>query len=245
MFTFNRCYATAPVASSKLFSWLLAPGSFILLSALFLVQALAASSDYRIEPVGALAAPEVAEAIRGSLEPRGVRLVDAGGTTVCELWLRSSIPLREGEAGTGYGKIDTGTLIGVLRFPAAGSDFRGQPIKAGYYTLRYQRMPSDGNHMGAAPSQDFLLLAPASVDRELGTRADFNEVVGLSRQASGTNHPAILMLVRPGGQNSSPSLKQDDYGYWVVELKTQGKPAGSDKPIDFPVALVLVGRAEV
>lgn len=245
MFTFNRCYATTPVASSKLFSWLLAPGSFsfILLSALLLVQGLAAASEYKIEPADALTAPEVAEAIRSALEPSGVRLVDARGTVVCELWLRSAVPLRA--VGAGYGKIDTGTLIGVLRFPAAGSDFRGQPIKAGYYTLRYQRMPSDGNHMGAAPSQDFLLLAPASVDRELGTRADFNEVVALSRQASGTNHPAILMLVRPGGQNSSPSLKQDDYGYWVVGLKTQGKPAGSDKPIDFPVALVLVGRAEV
>ncbi len=52
----------------------------------------------------------------------------------------------------------------MVRFPQGMSDYRGQSLPPGVYTLRYQLLPQDGNHMGVAPNPDFLLASPAASD---------------------------------------------------------------------------------
>ena len=204
-----------------------------------------AQGDYKAEAAGAPASPELPKALQDALQTTGVRLVHAQGAAVCALWLRKSIPTRQDAGGSGdvlYKGLATGTLVGVVEFPKGGSDFRGQSIKGGFYTLRYALIPQDGNHMGVSQYRDFLLLGPLAQDKDIDKQLSLEEVVKLSRQASGTGHPSVLSLGPPAGANSFPAVFKDDQGHWLVLVKASGKSAGGEQ--EFPLAIVLVGKAE-
>ena len=66
--------------------------------------------------------------------------------------------------GLTYREIQPTTVVGAVRFPQAWSDYRKQKIPAGVYTLRLAVQPENGDHMGTAPYNDFLLLSPAAKD---------------------------------------------------------------------------------
>lgn len=200
------------------------------------------ASAYRIETVEAL--PQgLAESIASALQPHGVRLVRQSDV-IGELWLRSVLPLKGNS--TGYDGLTEGTLVGLLHFPKGGADFRGQPIHPGAYTLRSVRLPQDGNHMGAAPELNFLLLSPVAADQELNATFSFDQMAELSRQATGTNHPAPLMLLPPAMDGDFPGIQtDDDMGYVALRTKTRAQDRGAASAQDFPLALVLVGKAEL
>jgi hypothetical protein len=123
-------------------------------------------------------------------------------------------------------------FLGVLHFPNAGADFRGQAIKPGFYTLRYGLIPQDGNHMGVNPTRDVLILCPVAVDNDLATTLKFDDLVKLGRQASGTPHPGFL-LGAPVNGDSFPAVVKDDQGHWNLQVKLHG--SGGDLPIAFTV----------
>jgi hypothetical protein len=213
-------------------SFWLALGFEIISAALLLAQ-----GTYKVESIGAPA--DLPQALADALEPAGARLVNDQGAAVAEVWLRKSIPIQQTQAkgDVAYPQLSVGTLVGVLRFPNGGSDFRGQSIKAGTYTLRYAQIPQDGNHLGASTYRDFLLLGPAATDTNVDRPLTFDAVVKLSQQASGTGHPAVLSL-EPAAEAKThpPYASQDDQGHWMLVL---GTPSGP------PLSIVLVGKTEV
>jgi len=190
---------------------------------------------FRAEVVAA-APSGLAEPIAKALLLPGARLISSDGKVIAELWLRKDVPLKANAAAEG-------TLVGVLHFPQGGADFRGQTIAAGVYTLRFEHIPQDGNHLGAAPESDFLLLCPAAEDRELDATFNFESLVKLSRHATQTNHPGPLMLL-PASGVEFPGVQRNDLGHVALRMKTSAKPNGSGASVDLPLALVLVGRAE-
>ena len=69
----------------------------------------------------------------------------------------------------------------------------------------------------------------------------FADLVKLSKQASGTNHPAILEL-DPAGTGSAANVVQNNQGYTVLQAAVQGKTAaGQAQPLN--LAIVVVGQA--
>src|SRR5690349_23510641 len=105
---------------------------------LFVFAPFTFAQHYKVEPIGALTESKVAEAARKSLDEKGLRVSDDKSKTVCEIWLRKEVPTGKDEVpGASFGQISEGTFLGVINFPAGASDFRGQGIKAGWYSLRY------------------------------------------------------------------------------------------------------------
>ena len=209
-------------------------------SVLFSLASFAATAANKVETTGACTNTEIAEPMRATLQPQGFRVVGDSGP-LCELWMRKAIPQK---SGAGYGSIANGTFVGVIIFTGKGGDFRGQAIKPGAYTLRFQTIPSDGNHQGMAPSPEFFLLAPAGADKDPAAQVGYEELTKLSKQASGTNHPHPLYLAQPTGAGS-PSFKQvGEGGHWALEGKTKAQPSGGGTEVDFPFAVVLIGKAE-
>jgi hypothetical protein len=156
------------------------------------------------------------------------------GTIACEIWLRSAAPAGKTEApGAVYKTLSESSLIGVITFPKATSDFRGQSVKPGAYTLRYALHPSDGNHLGISPLRDFLVMIPISVDQNADAQYKFEELVKMSAKASGTNHPAVISLVLPEAR-PAPGLVENEHGHlvFVTRIKSQ---SGADVPIAFVV----------
>jgi len=77
-----------------------------------------------------------------------------------------------------------------------------------------------------------VALSPAAADTEIDKGLKFEDLVKLSKQASGTGHPAVMSLVPVSQGASFPSVVQDDQGRWVLQTKLG----------DIPIALVLVGQ---
>ena len=173
------------------------------------------------------------------LDSHGNRLKLAGGSVLCDIWLRKSVPAQTAKKesdGLLYPELTESTLVGVISFPKAATDFRGQPIAAGPYTLRYELMPDDGNHLGVAPDRDFLLLVPAALDPDPGAVFKFDELVHMSRKATGTNHPGPLSLAQASG--SATSLRKDAEDHWMFSSVLK-----LDSGKDLPFALIVKGTA--
>ncbi len=137
------------------------------------------------------------------------------------------------EDGVALPTIPQGSLLGALRFPGRGADRRGQNIKPGIYTLRYSLHPVNGDHQGVAPQRDFLLLVPAADDPGPDAKPGFDDLVKLSRKASGTPHPAVLSL-SSSSNAKFPELKKEGDNDWALHAKIG----------DTAVGLIVVGKAE-
>lgn len=168
----------------------------------------------RIEQLPALNDPAVPEVIRQLLAPKGYGIFPDANSPVLEIWFRKEIPAQPKPATSDaiYDRLAESTLMGVLHSEKAFQDYRGQSIAAGFYTLRYALMPNDGNHLGVAPSRDFLLVIPVNADPGPEKILKFQDLLALSRQASGTKHPAPMSLVQTEGGSD---LTKDDEGHIV------------------------------
>src|SRR6266571_3824200 len=191
-----------------------------------------AAPSYKVETIGACSDSGVPEAVRNALQPQGIR-VAGDSSPFCEVWLRKVLPQTAGSTGASYSTLANGTFVGVMVYRANATDYRGQVVKPGTYTLRYQTIPQDGNHLGVSPSADFLLLAPAADDKDPKAVIAYEELVKLSKAAAGTNHPNPLYLAAPGG--APGTFKTDDEGHGILEVKLKAKPAGGGES-DFPLA---------
>ena len=198
----------------------------------FLLAATAAFAQYKSEPAGAPPA-ELAPAISQALQPQGTKIVGGSGA-VCEIWFRSSMPTAAKPADqTITLSVPQGALLGVIRFASQGADRRGQTIKPGVYTLRYSIIPVNGDHQGAAPQRDFVLMTPAADDKDLNATPDFDALVAMSRKASGTPHPAVLSIWGAGASDPAGFAKQGEND-WVLTTKIG----------DSPISIILIGKAE-
>jgi hypothetical protein len=138
-----------------------------------------------------------------------------------------------GETSVTLPTIPPGALLGVLRFPAKGSDRRGQTIAPGVYTLRYGNYPINGNHQGVAPQRDFLVLVPAPLDKSTDAVSDFNALMDLSRKASGTPHPAVFSFWKADADDKPGFDKQGEKD-WVLTTNLGGTK----------ISIILIGKAD-
>ncbi len=199
-----------------------------------------APATFKVETIGACTVPEVSDAMKKVLQDQGLRVAGDSGP-LCEVWLRKVFPQSSG-TGTDYSTLAPGTFVGVIQYLSKGGDYRGQVIKPGIYSMRYQTMPSDGNHMGVAPTQDFFVLLPPTADKDPDAVLEYQDVISLGKQASGISHIYPLYLTTPSG-GGNPGMQAVDESHWALEAKTKAQPKGGAE-IDFPVSLILVGKSE-
>jgi hypothetical protein len=208
---------------------------------ILVVSLLCAAQTGKVESVGPMTDNAVPEAIRQALDGKGYRLTLDGPTSACELWIRKSIPAqpKQDVEGVAYSQIAASTLVAVIHFRQAAADFRGHSIPAGFYTLRYAIMPNDGNHLGAAPNRDFLLVIPAASDGDPSATFKSEELMAMSARTTGTKHPSPLSLVQTDTGPSAPTVSKDDQDHWIFSATTK-LSSGQE----FPFALVVKGTAQ-
>ena len=208
---------------------------------ILVVSLLCAAQTGKVESVGPLTDNSVPEAVRQALDGKGYRLTLDGPTPACELWIRKSTPAqpKKDVESVAYPQLAESTLIAVIHFPEAAADFRGHPIPAGFYTLRYAIMPNDGNHLGAAPSRDFLLVIPAASDTDPGATFKSQELVTMSARTTGMKHPSPMSLAQTDSGPSTPTVSKDDQDHWIFSA-TMKLNSGAE----LPFALVVKGTAQ-
>ena len=193
-----------------------------------------AFGQYKMEPAGIPA--DLPPAFASLVQKEGVKVLGANGSAWAEVWFRTTAPSgpKNTEEGVVLPTIPQGAFLGIIRFPANGADRRGQPIKPGVYTMRYGNHPVNGDHLGVAPQRDFAVLVPIAADTDPNAAPSFDDLMGMSRKASGTPHPAVLSLSVPSEAPAAPGLVKEGDHDWAVHAKIG----------DLPVSLIVVGRAE-
>lgn len=207
-----------------------------------LCVATSAGQEYHVETIeGAPESDELAPAIVERLSDSGVRVVRGESSARLELWLCRTAPLVAEPAGDVMFPLESGGLVGVVRFVRRGYDFRDQQIDRGWYTLRYALQPVDGNHVGTSPTRDFLLASRAADDVDPGV-VDADELIVRGQDAAQTTHPALLSLQLPVEGAESPSLRHVEENEWLLlNLTARGETAGAEKTVTFD--LVVEGHA--
>lgn len=198
-----------------------------------------ADGDYKVESIGALAEESVPMAMRELLDAKGLRVLNEKGSPLCEIWFRREIPTTgQTVDGAFFGQIKEGAFVGIIHWIENGADFRGQGIKAGYYSLRYGLILQDGNHLGVSPMRDFLLACKLSDEKDPNTAVTFDELMKLSRAAAGTGHPSTWVLIEVYSDEGLPKMTKSEHEHILLET-----PLNTDKG-KILVGLTLVGRAE-
>jgi len=159
--------------------------------------------------------------------------LDDGWTA--DFWFARALAVGGGTAGALYPDLANGQFVGVVTFPKGASDFRGQAIPAGTYTLRYQYIPQDANHMGVSPNPDFLLTAPVASDSAPADNVALKRLVALSTKSTGTAHPGVFALApagTPGG------IAKDEQGMLILTVEVATTASKTEK-----IGVVVKGQA--
>jgi len=223
-------------------------GVILLLAIAFLPAAVLAQESYKIEVLKEGPPATLAGAIKDVLGTQGYRVVDGQGQGCADFWLRKATPATGKPAGSQgavlFPVLAEGELLGALRFPVDGHDYRDQTIAKGVYTLRYGLQPVNGDHLGVSTYRDYALLLPAAKDKALEKlpRARLEEQ---SAESAGTNHPAILMLLAPPeGAKTGPSMAHDEaLNAWGAVVPLNLAVKGDSGPAALSIQLILVGVA--
>ena len=204
---------------------------------LFLATVTAFAVEPKIEKVARPKDSSVPDAVWQFVDAEGYRVVLTDGP-LCEIWLRKSIPpsSAKGNEEALFPQLAPSTMVGVINFLKGSTDYKGDPIKPGFYTLRYELLPADGNHMGVAPNPDFVLILPPASDSDPNAQLKFQDMVSLSRKATGSSHPGPLNLVQPG--KTLPGISQDDQDHWIFSANL-----ALSSGTQLPVGLVVKGTA--
>ncbi len=213
---------------------------------LILVQALplTAAETHKLDAISKLPA-ELPAGVAKQLRPEGITVVGPDGP-VCDIWFGKdiSVPAEFNPTLTVKYPFASGQFLGALRVHASGgfTDFRGQELNAGLYTLRYGRQPEDGNHIGTSETYDFLLALPTNIDDGTGVISNEDELSEKSGQAAGSTHPAILSMLPTEKKPEKPELEHDsNHDFWIATLPCQVKRG--DKADSLALRFVVVGRA--
>ena len=172
--------------------------------------------------------------VTAALEDKGYRIT-LGDGWIAELWLAKDVKLTANDSpGALYPELSNGEFIAVLRLPKGMSDFRGQAVPAGTYTLRYQLLPQDANHLGVSPNPDFLLAIPVASDTKAESVYPFDKLVALSAKSTGA-HPAVIAMEKAGEPGTA---NFDDQKLLVLTVSIS---SSSDK--SEALGIVLKGQA--
>lgn len=202
----------------------------------------AASQDYSVEIVDEPAKAEgLAAELLQQFSSKGYR-AKRGSRTICELWLCKQWNIEAEFEATPERlyPFHPGQLIALVHFPRKTTDFRQQTITDGWYTLRFELQPVDGNHVGTSVTRDFLLAVAAEHDAA-DKDWDAKDLQAVSAEAAGASHPAMLCL-QTAGASAEPAMSHlEEQDWWVMHVLGQATEGGKQRAL--PLDIVIAGHA--
>ena len=189
--------------------------------------------------VDRIEAPSVSTAsedLKKAVEDKGYRVTLDDGWTADFWFARPLATAAKDSPGALYPDLANGQFVAIVNFTKGFSDFRGQPIPAGLYTLRYQYLPQDANHMGVSANPDFLLAIPIADDPNPADLLPFKRLVTLSAKSTGTAHPAVIAMAAAG---TPATGSKDNLGMMVLTVTVPTSPSGKTEKL----GIVLKGQA--
>lgn len=168
---------------------------------------------------------------------------------VCDVWWVKSVTAKTPAAAISrvlYRELQSGALVGLLHFIAADAeDSRDQKLRPGFYMMRYAQVPAGSDEAGSSEYQDFLLLTPMSADSQVTGMLSYDQMVRLSKIATGTGHPALMNLVPINpAYKRLPAVVADDVGNCALQLSLHEESAAGPRDVELALLLVTPPKEE-
>ncbi|HTG43601.1 MAG TPA: hypothetical protein VK633_03615 [Verrucomicrobiae bacterium] len=207
----------------------------------------ATGAELRAVSVKQPAPEQISSSIRALLSGQPVQLLD-GDKPVMRLWLRREVALKSkpDSIATSLNALPETTLVGVISVQSPGfKDYKENDIPNGVFTARFALQPQDGDHLGTAEFNTFLVLIAAELDKETNSFTKFTPMVKASGKLTPSGHPLIVSL-RPAASSEGnvPVLTQPVAEHKAIRLKLPGKSPAGDKA-DITFELVYEGRGHI
>lgn len=189
-----------------------------------------------VERIGPLSAPAVSDDLKKAVADQGYRVILDDGWTA-DFWFSRALPAAsQNSPGALYPALANGEFVALAHFTKGASDYRGQAIVPGLYTLRYQYLPQDANHMGVSPNPDFLLAIPADADSSPAVNVPFPRLVTSSAKSTAGSHPAVFAMAAAG---ASATVIKDDQSMTVLTVEVPTATPGKTEKL----GIILKGQA--
>jgi hypothetical protein len=208
-----------------------------LAAALFVVAAFAdpsvtSASEFTLKVADKPAPKEISESIRAIVQTKAVQLLN-GEKIALEIWPRTELPLKSkpSSANDSLNGIGETSLVGVMVVnEGAFRDYKDNEIPKGTYTARFGLQPQDGDHLGTAEFNYFLVLISAEADKELGGFNQYKPMVKASGKLTSSGHPVVISLrPAPSSETGTPKLTEPIAEHKAIRLKLPGKTGAGDK----------------
>jgi hypothetical protein len=225
------------------------PRTLAAVAVLLALAGAAPAADARLTvKVGKAEPPKgLSESVRKTLSGEAMTVSDEAGKLVCTVWPAKSLDTKataeQAKAGLKYSQVEETTLVGAVKFESEWRDYRKQKIKPGVYTLRMATQLMDGDHMGTAPYNEFLLLCPAAEDKAPDLM-EVKELYELSGKAAGRKHPAVMLLFPNKGPAESPATQAKPKEHVVLSYRVPATAGGQKAALGFSLVLVGATSAE-
>jgi hypothetical protein len=212
----------------------------ILLIAMPLVAA-----DFSVKVTATPVPKDVSAAIKKTLGKDCIQL-SIGDKPWLEFWLRTPLPLKAKPAQPekALDTLATATMMGVVRVHKSGRDYRDDDLYKGVFTMRYGKIPGDGNHLGATDYPYFAVLIPAKKDPELDTYKTFKTMIKASLKDTASEHPMILSLRPAKKAAAKPAIIEPAPEHKSILLAAVGALKDAKANVAIPMQIVFEGFGE-
>jgi hypothetical protein len=236
----NRCAGSHVTPSRFMTRGLIAIGALLILSA-------ASAADFSFKTGNEPPPAKIAEPIRAILSSKPIQLMD-GDKPVLQIWFRQEIPLKSkpSAGSSALNSIVETTLLGAVSIEGGGlKDYRDNDIPKGLFTARFVMQPGDGDHLGTAEFNTFMVLISSDADKALDTFTKFTPMVKASGKLTSSGHPVVISL-RPvsSPDGKFPSLTEPGAEHKAIHLKVPGKTADG-QTADLLFDLVYQGHGHI
>ena len=188
------------------------------------------AADFTLKTEEKSASKELGDSIRAVLQPKAIQLTQ-GDKPALELWLRLEAPLKSKPASVNeaLGAIPETTLLGAIAVHDASlRDYKDNEIPKGIYTARFALQPKDGDHLGTAEFDFFLVLIAAENDRDLTGLDKFKLMVKASGKSTPSGHPLVVSLRPASADGTIPRLTEPATEHKAIRVKVPAKSSGGE-----------------
>jgi hypothetical protein len=214
----------------------------IALAAVFALASAGRAAPFSVKVEGAPPPAELSAPVRALLDAKALSVYD-GANLLLTIWPCKTLPAKAAKADPTYIDLEETTVVGAVKLPKVWPDYRKQKIKPGVYTLRLSNQPMNGDHMGTAPYNEFLLLSPAAKD----AKPDLLEPKALHELSSlsiGASHPGMMLLYPNPKPAAAPSVEAKENDAWVLSFQRPVTGGGQTATLGFSVVVVGHSTAE-
>lgn len=208
------------------------------------VTMMAARADFSVKAGNEPVPKEISAALQPLIQDKGVQVLDSN-QPLFEIWLRKEVPLKSkpSSPSSALSSIPETTLIGVVAVRSdTVKDYKDNSISKGIYTARFILQPQDGDHLGTADVNTFLILVGADADKETNSFTKFTPLVKASGKGTASGHPIVLNF-RPANKSEAPAIAEPAEEAKALRLKINGL-AGAEKA-DVLGELVFQGHGHI